>query len=586
MEPLTSTITPGVLGGNITPPKSTSTIASKYDPQAVSMVRALRLQESSNNYSAPAEKAGDSLGGAYQYQKPTWQAYAKEILGNANAPFTPENQDKVTYGKVKQWKDAGMTPGQIAHQWNPGDNKYPQQVVDKLKQIASTQPPTTSQPQEDQHSFLGGLAAGLLKTPARLATNIVNAGQALVNKDPTQPFSGKFLGEVKPISTLGESLGAGAELGSYLVGGEGAVGIGEKTLQGLIKEGAIQGAKTGAIAGGLGGVGNAATNDKSIGGIAGQGVLGAVGGSVLGAGLGGTTPAISTGLDKLGIKIPGIAAIKSEKAISDLTDRISPKPTITEVRLAQDQGRIIPGKKGGIFTSGTADQIIPTDKVAQAAETVNKYIPNHTDLTNPELSTALKSKVGDIATELKPQMEKVLIDPETVRKINTDLKNVQTKQIKLGDTPDSKAIIKKMQSDFQETIKGTKGKNMNDLWETAKAYDDSIPSNVKNAHVNSPESLQLKKQLWLQNRTIIKDAINDTSFGLGKTSKQAFSDMSDMYEAQKGLRSRAKLNTPEPSKVSKIVNSKGFKTAKTAVTLLGGGYALDKISKTTTGIGF
>lgn len=107
-----------------------------YDPQAVAMVRAIKMQESGNDYNTPPEKAGTSLGGAYQYQAPTWKAYAGQILGDSNASFTKENQDKVTYGMVKQWKDSGMQPSEIAHMWNPGDSKYPNEVVDHLKKIA------------------------------------------------------------------------------------------------------------------------------------------------------------------------------------------------------------------------------------------------------------------------------------------------------------------------------------------------------------------------------------------------------------------------------------------------------------------
>lgn len=71
------------------------------------------------------------------------------------------------------------------------------------------------------------IAAGLLKTPARLATNFVNAGQLATGKPLTHPFSGEFLGDVTPIGNTGkgfvtdikDSIGAGTELGSYLIGG-------------------------------------------------------------------------------------------------------------------------------------------------------------------------------------------------------------------------------------------------------------------------------------------------------------------------------------------------------------------------------
>ena len=108
----------------------------QFDQQAVAMARAIKMQESGNNYNAPKEVAGDSLGGAYQFQKPTWQNYAGQILGDSNAEFTPENQDKVAYGMIKKWKDSGMGPLDIAHKWNPGSSDYPKQVAQKLMAIA------------------------------------------------------------------------------------------------------------------------------------------------------------------------------------------------------------------------------------------------------------------------------------------------------------------------------------------------------------------------------------------------------------------------------------------------------------------
>ena len=73
---------------------------SQFDPQAVAMVRAIKLQESGNNYNAPKESTGQSLGGAYQYQANTWKQYAGHVLGDPNAPFTPENQDKARNDSV------------------------------------------------------------------------------------------------------------------------------------------------------------------------------------------------------------------------------------------------------------------------------------------------------------------------------------------------------------------------------------------------------------------------------------------------------------------------------------------------------
>ena len=88
---------------------------------------------------------------------------------------------------------------------------------------------TPTAPTQSDNGFLGNLAAGVLKTPARLATNLVQAGEIATGNKPTTPFSGSFLGDVQPVGmanggglsaqNLKDALGAGAELSSYVVGG-------------------------------------------------------------------------------------------------------------------------------------------------------------------------------------------------------------------------------------------------------------------------------------------------------------------------------------------------------------------------------
>lgn len=91
------------------------------DLQALALTKAIRATESGGNYSATGD-AGTSTG-AYQYQPNTWKQYSKEVLGVDNAPMTPENQNAVTYGKIKTWKDSGMGPAEIAAAWNAGEGK-------------------------------------------------------------------------------------------------------------------------------------------------------------------------------------------------------------------------------------------------------------------------------------------------------------------------------------------------------------------------------------------------------------------------------------------------------------------------------
>lgn len=170
---------------------------------------------------------------------------------------------------------------------------------------------------ESDKGFLGNTAAGMVKPFARLATNVIQAGQLIGGRkesELTSPLSGKFLGDVKAVGVedggglswknLKDSVGVGAEIASNIPIAKGA-GITFDVLKGatkqggrqLLKKAAMPLIKEGASAGVLAGGGSALQKDKTLGGTlfdAGVGgVIGGVaaplfgvGGTILGKGLG------------------------------------------------------------------------------------------------------------------------------------------------------------------------------------------------------------------------------------------------------------------------------------------------------------
>lgn len=231
-----------------------------------------------------------------------------------------------------------------------------------------------------------------------------------------------------------------------------------------------------------------------------------------------------------------------------LTEMISPKMNAKETKLAQSQGRIVPGKDATLFRRGKADTVIPSDKIIKATKTIQREIPNASKLAPSELHTALTARTTDMAEKLKPEMIKTPIKSETVQKITDDWSAIKKEQLNNAYTPND-VNVKKLQADFESRLKNSQSGNMNDLWDTAKAYDNSVPANVKNANSLSSESLQSKKEIWLQNREVLRSAINDTKNGMGKTSQNAFSDMHDMYNAKENLLSKAKIQAAQSSKI-------------------------------------
>lgn len=91
------------------------------DQEAKNLATAIRQVETGNR---PVSGATGELRSRYQFLPATWKSWAKEVLGDENAPLTLENENEVAYTKIKQWKDGGLGPDQIAAKWNSGSPEW------------------------------------------------------------------------------------------------------------------------------------------------------------------------------------------------------------------------------------------------------------------------------------------------------------------------------------------------------------------------------------------------------------------------------------------------------------------------------
>ncbi len=395
----------------------------------------------------------------------------------------------------------------------------------------------------------------------------------LGNVRSTEQVAGDFAGLGANLAAGGGALnGLGAGLGKTA-----SAGIENPILQGAVKgaiPGAIQGGAFGAVQGGA----EQAQNNGSLGQVAAGTALGGAGGATVGGVIGGATGAI-----------PEIKQTLKEKRLqanqAKLEEVISPKPTVKEARLAMSEGRLVKGNEPGWFTKGTADQVISSDKVMNNAPIIEKNIPGAAKMSPDVLADEIKMKIGDISQELKPQMQKVPVHPDVIEEAPGVWEGIKQAQIEEDVT--GVVNIEKIQSKFESLLNKTLGKEnltLDDVWQARQAYDDSIKDAVKKANSMSPEALQAQKDLWLENRKFLNAIINDSVNGLGKTSKNAFSDMTAMYDARNNIISKAKISTTAaPSKVSQFL-----KNHKTAIEIVGGGTILGtglptKIAKKVTG---
>lgn len=237
-------------------------------------------------------------------------------------------------------------------------------------------------------------------------------------------------------------------------------------------------------------------------------------------------------------------AAKEAKAWERVVDLISPKPTIRQAKLAQSENRLVEGKAPTLFRNGTEGSILPTQKTLTASDLIVKRIPNASKMSPTELYKAVDTEITTTAQKLKPQMQSTPIKPKTVQKINDDWAKLKKKQVELADATEE-ANVMKIQQQFEARLMKSGNQSYDDLWETRKAYDDSIPENIKRANQLSSESLQNKKEIWLQNREILNTAMDDVA-------GPAFKDMSNLYEARNGLLSKAKVDKAQLSKVRQL----------------------------------
>jgi hypothetical protein len=93
---------------------------SQLDPQALNLAKAIRRAETGSSSDPYNTRGKSGEFGAYQFMPDTWKQWAGQYLQDANAPYSIENQNKVAYSRIKELKDQGLNPAQIASMWNSG----------------------------------------------------------------------------------------------------------------------------------------------------------------------------------------------------------------------------------------------------------------------------------------------------------------------------------------------------------------------------------------------------------------------------------------------------------------------------------
>jgi len=215
----------------------------QLDQDAVNLAKAIRQTESNGNFQARG-KSGEV--GGYQFMPETWRRYSKQYLGR-DVPIesaTPEEQNEVAYKRVKEWKDKGYNPGQIASMWNAGEgaaNAYqdPSYKGVNDKGVEFDVPAYAAKVAQAYHQFKGQPTAA--QTPEGLTGNAypVDLGRQGVAQQTGQKTVGGFLGNVgksaaNVIGSTVEAIVHPIQTGKALVGT--GVGFAQKLIPGEQKQ--------------------------------------------------------------------------------------------------------------------------------------------------------------------------------------------------------------------------------------------------------------------------------------------------------------------------------------------------------------
>jgi len=276
----------------------------------------------------------------------------------------------------------------------------------------------------EEPGFFKGLARDIVKPFARFATNAVNVAQIATGNKTTKPFSGSFLGDVKPVGqegSFGEQLkdtfGASLQVASNIPMAKGAgityqglkTAVKSKALLPTLAKATVPLIKEGSLAGGAYGTGKALEEQQGVGGVLKSGALNSLAGGII-------APVAGIGLPLLARGIKNVPKIKSALTpeSSNIMNRVAPLSHSDATKFKQ----LANGESHGQYLERTGNFGDPKKIVENEAEKFTNSL-KEVDDTLASLPGTYKSKPLD--TVLDDLME---------REAKIDFPNEESKRLK------------------------------------------------------------------------------------------------------------------------------------------------------------
>lgn len=238
--------------------------------------------------------------------------------------------------------------------------------------------------------------------------------------------------------------------------------------------------------------------------------------------------------------IPGVAERQAARAAKQVEEVIAPKLTQKEIKLALSEGRVV-RKSGPVRKAlGIPDKVVQTQRVQNAARVVVDKIPDATKLNNQQLADAAKQEISKISKELEPRLKKIAVKEQDLDDIINSWADV--KELQLESPILTEEQVRRAQAGFEKILQeAVDAKNADDVWKLVQDYDDRVKTIVKEATAQSPETLQELKDIWLENRRILRDSLDDIVENADDSVKKEFQDMSGLYTARQNIINNAEF---------------------------------------------
>ncbi len=198
--------------------------SEQLDPTVVNMARAIKSVETRGQADPYKARGKSGEYGAYQYTEPTWKADSAKYLGQ-EVPLenaTTEQQNKVAYHKIKELKDKGYNPLQVASIWNSGKPDPEGNVGTNKQGVHFDTPQYTKSVVDSYNKFRSGLTPNPQPTTSTVGSNITGStpesapeqglGEQLGGRlsNAATALNKGVTGEINPLSSILQTVGQGA----------------------------------------------------------------------------------------------------------------------------------------------------------------------------------------------------------------------------------------------------------------------------------------------------------------------------------------------------------------------------------------